>query len=36
MFLACTILLAVYQLGRDHTLRMAEELETRRSAAQAT
>ncbi len=36
MFLACTILLAVYQLGRDRTLRMAEELETRRSAAQAT
>jgi Na+/melibiose symporter-like transporter len=36
MFAACTVLLAVYQLGRERTLRMAGELEARRVAAPAT
>ncbi len=36
LFLTCTVLLAVYQLGRDRTLKMAEELETRRRAALAS
>jgi GPH family glycoside/pentoside/hexuronide:cation symporter len=35
MFAGCTVLLAVYQLGRERTVRMAEELEARRLAAAA-
>jgi Na+/melibiose symporter-like transporter len=35
MFAACTVLLAVYQLGRERTLQMAGELEDRRRAAPA-
>ena len=36
LFAVCTVLLAVYQLGRDRTLKMAGELEARRLAAAAT
>jgi Na+/melibiose symporter-like transporter len=34
LFAACTVLLIVYQLGRDRTVKMAGELEERRRAAQ--
>jgi GPH family glycoside/pentoside/hexuronide:cation symporter len=33
MFAACTVLLVAYQLGRDRTVQLAEELEARRRAA---
>ena len=36
MFAVCTVLLAVYQLGRERTLKMAGELEARRMASAAT
>jgi Na+/melibiose symporter-like transporter len=35
LFATCTVLLAVYQLGRDRTLQMAGDLEIRRRAASA-
>jgi len=36
LFAVCTVLLAVYQLGRERTLKMAGELEARRLAAAST
>jgi hypothetical protein len=36
MFAGCTVLLAIYQLGRERTLKMAADLESRRLAARAT
>jgi hypothetical protein len=35
LFAVCTVLLIVYPLGRDRTIRMAGELEGRRRAALA-